>query len=163
MTKIIGIDPGLTKTGWGVIEAVNNSFKFIACGTIYTDTKLELSARLHHLHINLVEAIKLHAPIEAALEETFINVNPTSSLKLGHARGSLMLSLGLCGLPVSEYSTTAIKKSVVGVGRAEKHQIAHMIKILLPQAKLSSEDEADALATAICHINNRGAKKFASF
>jgi len=160
MTKIIGIDPGLTKTGWGVVEIINNSFKFIACGTIYTNAAHDLSSRLHHLHVGLVEAIKLHAPIEAALEETFINVNPTSSLKLGHARGSLMLSLGLCGLKVTEYSTTAIKKSIVGVGRAEKHQIAHMIKILLPQAKFNSEDEADALATAICHINNRGRKTF---
>lgn len=155
MTKIIGIDPGLTKTGWGVIEAINNSFKFIASGTIRTDVKLDLTSRLHHLHLDLTEAIKLHAPIEAAIEETFINNNPLSSLKLGHARGSLMLSLGLCGLPVSEYSTTAIKKAVVGAGRAEKHQVARMIQILMPQAKFKTEDEADALATAICHVNNR--------
>jgi crossover junction endodeoxyribonuclease RuvC len=155
MTKIIGIDPGLTKTGWGVIEAINNSFKFIASGTIHTDSKLNLTKRLHHLHINLVEAVRLHGPVEAAIEETFINSNPSSSLKLGHARGSLMLSLGLCGLHVSEYSTTAIKKAVVGAGRAEKHQIARMIQILMPQAKFKTEDEADALATAICHVNNK--------
>ncbi|MSP33761.1 MAG: crossover junction endodeoxyribonuclease RuvC [Rickettsiales bacterium] len=155
MTKIIGVDPGLTKTGWGVIQVVNNSFKFIASGTIHTDAKLDLAIRLQHLHTNLIEAVKLHTPIEAAIEETFINMNPASSLKLGHARGSLMLSLGLCGLPVSEYSTTAIKKAVVGAGRAEKHQIARMIQILMPQAKFKTEDEADALATAICHVNNR--------
>lgn len=155
MTKIIGVDPGLTKTGWGVIEVVNNSFKFIACGTIHTDSALSLTKRLHHLHVNLIEAVKLHKPIEAAIEETFINSNLGSSLKLGHARGSLMLSLGLCGLPVAEYSTTAIKKAVVGAGRAEKHQIARMIQILLPHAKCKTEDEADALAAAICHVNNR--------
>lgn len=155
MTKIIGIDPGLTKTGWGVIEAQNNSFKFIASGTIHTDAKLDLAPRLHHLHQHLIAAIKLYSPTEAAIEETFINTNPLSSLKLGHARGSLMLSLGLCGLPVAEYSTTAIKKAVVGAGRAEKHQIARMIQILMPQANFKSEDEADALATAVCHVNNR--------
>ena len=159
MAKIIGIDPGLTKTGWGVIEVINNSFKFIASGTIRTDSAMDLTRRLHHLHVNLIEAVKLYAPVEAAIEETFINSNPASSLKLGHARGSLMLSLGLCGLPVSEYSTTAIKKAVVGAGRAEKHQVARMIQILLPQAKFETEDEADALATAICHVNNRRSYK----
>lgn len=152
--KIIGIDPGLTKTGWGIIEVINNSFKFIACGTIKTDADLGLAPRLQHLHQELTKALILHQPKQAAIEETFINTNPLSSLKLGHARGSLILSLGLCEIPVYEYSTTAIKKAVVGVGRAEKHQISHMIKILLPKAQFKTEDEADALATAICHVNN---------
>ncbi len=155
MTRIIGIDPGLTKTGWGVVEIFNNSYKFIACGTIYTDAKVDLSNRLQTLHAGLAQAITNHKPHEAAIEETFINVNPLSSLKLGHARGSLILTAGLHNVPVTEYSTTAIKKAVVGVGRAEKNQIGRMIQILLPLAKCNSEDEADALATAICHINNR--------
>lgn len=154
MTKIIGVDPGLTKTGWGVIEKQGNLLKFVACGTIHTDAKLDLSVRLQVLHKGLLEAVQAHLPIEAAIEETFINVNPASSLKLGHARGSLILTLAQCNLKVFEYSTTAVKKAVVGVGRAEKHQIARMIQILLPKAKVESEDEADALATAICHVNN---------
>ncbi|HLD76627.1 MAG TPA: crossover junction endodeoxyribonuclease RuvC [Rickettsiales bacterium] len=152
--RIIGIDPALTKAGWGVIEVNGNSFKFVACGLIKTDASLELTKRLYHLHQELIAAIKFYKPHEAAIEETFINMNPTSSLKLGHARGALMLTLGLCELSVFEYSTTSIKKSVVGVGRAEKQQIQAMIKILLPNNKVQSEDEADALATAICHVNN---------
>lgn len=160
MAIIIGVDPGLTKTGWGVIEAVNNSFKFIACGTINTDAELDLSRRLHGLYEKLDEAISLYKPSEAAIEETFINVNPLSSLKLGHARGALMLTLALHKIPVFEYSTTAVKKAVVGKGRAEKHQIAMMVKILLPKAQFKTEDEADALATAICHVNNNSVRKF---
>ncbi len=154
MKRIIGIDPALTKAGWGVIEVSGNSFKFVACGLIKTDANLELSKRLLHLHQELILAVQLYKPHEAVIEETFLNMNPTSSLKLGHARGALMLTLGLCGLSVFEYSTTAIKKTVVGVGRAEKTQIQAMIKILLPNNKAKSEDEADALAAAICHANN---------
>ncbi len=157
MSRIIGIDPGLTKTGWGVVETAGNSLKFVSCGTIYTKSDQDLALRLQYLHQNLLEAIKLYQPYEAAIEETFINSNPISSLKLGHARGSLILSLAISGLKVHEYSTTAIKKAVVGVGRAQKDQIGAMIKILLPKAQFTSEDEADALATAICHINNKSA------
>ncbi len=155
MTRIIGVDPALTKAGWGIIEVKGNSFKYIASGTIKTDANLDLTRRLHHLHQELILAIQLYKPNEASVEETFVNMNPISSLKLGHARGSLMLTLGLCSIPVFEYSTTAIKKSVVGVGRAEKQQIQAMIKILLPQNKAQGEDEADALAAAICHANNK--------
>ncbi len=155
MTRIIGVDPALTKAGWGIIEVKGNSFKYIASGTIKTDANLDLTRRLHHLHQELILAIQLYKPTEASVEETFVNMNPISSLKLGHARGSLMLTLGLCSIPVFEYSTTAIKKSVVGVGRAEKQQIQAMIKILLPLNKAQGEDEADALAAAICHANNK--------
>lgn len=155
MTRIIGIDPGLTKTGWGVIEAKNNSFKFVASGTIYSSAEVSIVKRLEHLYHELTLAIKTHLPNEAAIEETFINSNPLSSLKLGHARGALILAAGLCHLPVAEYSTTAIKKAVVGNGRAEKQQVERMIQILLPSAKFKTEDEADALATAICHVNNK--------
>lgn len=153
--KILGVDPGLTKTGLGIIEVKNNSLSFIASTTIHTSSSELLSERLQKFHDAVTDFIKLHQPHEAAIEETFVNQNPISSLKLGHARGALILSLGLCGLKVSEYSATAVKKAVVGVGRAEKQQIQMMIKILLPKAGFQSEDEADALAVAICHNNNR--------
>ncbi len=154
MTKIIGIDPGLTKTGVGIIEVKNNNIYFIASDIIYSQPSDPLSIRLQHFHKSLTEIIKIYQPDEAAIEETFININPTSSLKLGHARGALILSLGLCGLKVTEYSATAVKKAVVGVGRADKVQIQMMIKVLLPKATFKTEDEADALAVAICHNNH---------
>jgi len=156
MLRIIGVDPGLTKTGVGIIEVKNNSLYFIACDTIYSKASDPLASRLYHFHTSLTEIIKKYQPHEAAIEETCINKNPGSSLKLGYARGALILSLGLCGLKVSEYSATAVKKAVVGVGRAEKDQIQAMIKILLPKASFQTEDEADALAVAVCHNNNRG-------
>ncbi len=153
--KILGVDPGLTKTGLGIIEVKNNSLYFIASTTIHTSASDLLATRLKQFHDSVTDFINLHQPHEAAIEETFINSNPTSSLKLGHARGALILSLALCGLRVHEYSTTAVKKAVVGIGRADKNQIQTMVKILLPKANFKSEDEADALAVAICHNNNR--------
>jgi crossover junction endodeoxyribonuclease RuvC len=152
--RIIGIDPGLTKTGVGIIEVKNNTLSFIASETIYSNPADPLFTRLTHFHDSLSKIIKTHQPFEAAIEETFLNVNPTSSLKLGHARGALILSLGIHGLKVWEYSATAVKKAVVGVGRAEKAQVQMMVKILLPKANFKTEDEADALAIAICHNNN---------
>ncbi len=149
--RIIGIDPGLTKTGIGIIEVKNNSLSFISSHTIYSSPQDEIALRLQHFHKNLVEIISLYKPQVAAIEETFVNKNPLSSLKLGHVRGSLILTLGICNLPVFEYSSTAVKKAVVGIGRAEKNQIQAMIKILLPKASFKTEDEADALAVAICH------------
>jgi len=153
--RILGVDPGLTKTGLGIIEVRNNSLFFIASTTIHTKPSDPLAKRLSHLHQSLSEFIHLHKPDESAIEETFINSNPTSSLKLGHARGSLMLGLALGNLDVTEYSTTAVKKAVVGVGRADKNQMMTMVKILLPKANFKTEDEADALAVAICHNNNK--------
>jgi crossover junction endodeoxyribonuclease RuvC len=153
--KIIGVDPGLTKTGIGIIEVKNNSLFFVDSQTIHTKPSDPLSARLGEFHQAVLKIVQIHKPEEAAIEETFVNQNPVSSLKLGHARGALILSLGLCGLSVAEYSATSVKKAVVGVGRAEKSQIQTMVKILLPSANFKSEDEADALAVAICHYNNR--------
>jgi crossover junction endodeoxyribonuclease RuvC len=155
MSIIIGIDPALTKSGWGVIKVQGNSFQYIASGTIKTNSELALSDRLLQMHEELSKALDLYKPKEAAIEEIFINMNPTSSLKLGHARGSLMLGLGIYQIPVFEYSTTAIKKAITGVGRAQKQQMQAMIKILLPKSQAKSEDEADALAAAICHANNK--------
>ena len=153
--KIIGIDPGLTKTGVGIIEVKNNLLTFIASETIYSSPSDPMATRLEHFHQEIVKLVKLYQPDEAAIEETFVNINPTSSLKLGQARGALILSLALCGLKVSEYSATAVKKAIVGVGRAEKTQVQMMIKVLLPKAGFKTEDEADALAVAVCHNNNK--------
>jgi len=153
--RIIGIDPGLTKTGVGIIDVNNNSLNFVYCQTIYSSPQQQMADRLSHFHKSLLQIILLYKPNFASIEETFVNKNPISSLKLGHARGALMLTLGLCGLEVAEYSSTAVKKTIVGVGRADKNQIQAMIKILLPKAKFSSEDEADALAIAICHHHNQ--------
>ncbi len=152
--RIIGIDPGLTKTGIGIIEINNNSLNFVFSDTIYSSPDLQMADRLSHFHNMLIQIIQLYKPNFASIEETFVNKNPISSLKLGHARGALMLTLGLCGLKVAEYSSTAVKKTIVGVGRADKNQVGSMIKILLPKAKFSTEDEADALAIAICHYHN---------
>lgn len=157
--KIIGIDPGLTKTGIGIIQVKNNSLHFIASKTIYSSPSDPMSERLQHFHQEIMRIVKEHQPDEAAIEETFVNKNPASSLKLGQARGALILSLGLCGLKVSEYSATAVKKAVVGVGRAEKSQIQMMIKVLLPKSSFKTEDEADALAVAICHDHNFSSQK----
>jgi len=153
--RIIGIDPGLTKTGVGIIDIQNNSLSFVYATTLYSSPDLEMAERLKHFHHELTSILKLYEPHEASIEETFVNKNPISSLKLGHARGALILTLGMCNIPVSEYSATAVKKTIVGVGRAEKHQIQAMIKILLPKAQFKTEDEADALAIAICHNNHK--------
>ncbi len=156
--RIIGVDPGLTKTGIGIIEVKNNSIVFVTSRTIYSKASDSFASRLNHFHHSLTEIIQEFKPNEAAIEETFINTNPTSSLKLGHARGALILTLSLCNLEVAEYSTTAVKKAVTGVGRADKNQIQMMMKILLPKSDFKTEDEADALAVALCHNSFRSKK-----
>lgn len=152
---ILGIDPALTKTGWGVISSHKNAISFIASGTIQTDATQNLSERLCYIHKNISEIINLYKPDEVAIEETFVNKNAVSSLKLGHARGVLMVACATQGLKIYEYASTAIKKTVVGVGRAEKNQVGVMIKYLLPKATFKNEDEADALAVAVCHNNQK--------
>ncbi len=150
---ILGIDPALTQTGWGIISSYKNSLSFIACGTIKTDAKQQLDVRLHHIYQSISQVIQIYKPDEVAIEETFVNNNAVSSLKLGHARGVLMLSAAVAGLKISEYASTSIKKTVVGVGRADKNQVGVMMKYLLPKAVIKNADEADALAVAICHNN----------
>jgi len=148
---ILGIDPALTQSGWGIISCHKNNLSFVACGTIITNPKQPLDERLCHIYQSISEVIYLHKPDEIAIEEVFVNKNAVSSLKLGHARGVLMLSGAVAGIKIYEYASTSIKKTVVGVGRADKNQIGVMIKYLLPKAVVKSEDEADALAVAICH------------
>lgn len=151
---ILGIDPGLQHTGWGIILSEGNRLKYIDSGVINTNPKDDLANRLKFLSENLSKIIKNHNITEAAIEETFVNKNNLSSLKLGHARGALMVTISLAGISLAEYAATKVKKAIVGVGRAEKGQVGMMVKVLLPAAKFTSEDAADALAIAICHANH---------
>lgn len=155
MTRILGIDPGLQCTGWGVIDVQGNALTYVASGIIKPPTRIAFAERLQKLHERIQQVVHVHKPGEAAIEETFVNVNGASTLKLGQARGALLLSLALAHLPISEYSATKVKKSVVGVGRAEKGQVGMMVRQLLPGCDVSQPDEADALAIAICHTSHR--------
>lgn len=155
MTIILGIDPGLQHTGWGVILSRANQLSFIACGIIHTDAKKTMPERLCQLNSGLRQVIGLHKPGEVAVEETFVNKNNASSLKLGQARGAILLSVSLEQIPVFEYSANLVKKSVVGSGHADKEQVAMMVKTLLPASNAAGADAADALATAICHAHQR--------
>jgi crossover junction endodeoxyribonuclease RuvC len=155
MKKIIGIDPALRKTGWAIIQNNNNSLKFIASGTIKTNDKESISDRLSDLHYQLAEIIENYHPEEAAIEETFINNNSLSSLKLGQARGAIIVTCAIFDLKIAEYASTNVKKSISGIGRADKNQIAQMVKYLMPKAKFNSSDESDAISIAICHNNHR--------
>lgn len=154
--RILGLDPGLRRTGWGVIEAVGTRLSFIACGTVMPPEDGELAMRLAHLHTELAAVLRNFVPDEAAVEETFVNMNPASTLKLGQARGVVMLTPALAGVPVAEYAALLVKKTVVGAGRADKTQIRMMMKVLLPQADFETDDAADALAVAVTHAQHRG-------
>lgn len=156
--RIFGIDPGLQKTGWGVIDVIGNRLVHVAHGVIKTDAKAETSIRLNTIFIELSGKIMLWKPTHAAIEETFVNKNPASALKLGLARGVGMMAPANAGLAVAEYPANLVKKSVVGAGHAEKEQVQMMIKILLQGVEAAS-DAADALAVAICHAHH-GATKY---
>jgi crossover junction endodeoxyribonuclease RuvC len=153
--RLIGFDPGLRQTGWGVIESEGNRLIHIANGAIATNGKADLASRLVELYDGLLEVIEHFAPMEAAVEETFVNKNPKSTLKLGQARGVVLLAPAKAGLPVGEYSPNLIKKSVVGAGHAAKEQVQIMVKVLLPGCEIANADAADALAVAICHAHHR--------
>lgn len=152
---ILGIDPGLQHTGWGVVSSIGNQLSFIACGTIHSDAKKPMAERLLQLHDGLKQVLSVYKPHEAAIEETFVNKNNLSSLKLGQARGAIMLSVSLEGVSLAEYSANLVKKSVVGNGHADKAQIAMMVKTILPASNAHGADAADALAVAICHAHLR--------
>lgn len=153
--RILGIDPGLRRTGWGLIESDGNRLMHVACGSVETSERATLGARLVAIHDGLIAVIEQYAPAEAAVENTFVNGNGASTLKLGQARGIAMLVPSRMGLAVSEYAPNLVKKTVVGAGHADKAQIRMMIGILLPKADPQSEDAADALAIAICHAHHR--------
>lgn len=152
--RIIGIDPGLQRTGWGVLDARDNRLSFIAEGTLTTNPKAALSDRLVQLYDGLWAVLETWAPEQAAVEETFVNKNPMSTLKLGQARAIALLVPARRGLGVGEYSPNLVKKTVVGAGHAAKEQVQMMVKTLLPGAGNAGPDAADALAVAICHAHH---------
>lgn len=160
--RIIGIDPGLRRTGWGIIESDGSRLGYVASGHLTSDRDDDLAYRLRALFDGLCGVIAAYQPREAAVEETFVNDNAKATLKLGQARGMALLAPALKGLRVAEYAPNLIKKTVVGAGHAEKHQIQAMIGFLLPKAKFESADEADALAIAVCHASHRGAQHLAA-
>jgi crossover junction endodeoxyribonuclease RuvC len=152
--RVLGLDPGLRATGWGVIDVTGQRLGFVDAGTVKTPTTAPMAHRLADLHRALVDIAADFAPDEAAVEETFVNRNPASALKLGQARGAVLLVPGLLGIPVAEYSANHVKKSVCGSGHASKEQISAMVAILLPGFSSDSFDAADALAVAICHTHH---------
>lgn len=155
--RILGIDPGLRRTGFGVIESAGNRLTFVACGTVTSDDTLTLAERLAQLYGGLQDVMALYKPDEAAVEQTFVNKDAGATLKLGQARGAAMLVPALHGIPVAEYEPNRVKKSVVGAGHADKAQIHVMIGVLLPKANPRTPDAADALAVAITHAHHRAA------
>lgn len=156
--RILGLDPGLTHTGWGLIESAGSHLRFIAAGAVSTTPAEELPARLRRLHEALAALIREWTPDEAAVEHTYVNKNPAAALKLGQARGVVLLAPALAGLPVAEYQAMEVKRAVVGTGHADKTQVQDMVRRLLPGAVLKRADAADALAIAICHAHHRGTR-----
>jgi crossover junction endodeoxyribonuclease RuvC len=153
--RILGIDPGLRRTGWGMVAIEGNRLSFVACGSVASDDKVALSLRLVSIHDGLQQVVAAHAPDEAAVEATFVNRDAAATLKLGQARGIAMLVPALAGLPVAEYAPNLVKKTIVGAGHCEKVQIRMMVKVLLPKADPQSDDAADALAIAVTHAHHR--------
>lgn len=150
---IIGLDPGLACTGWGVVAKSGSRLTHIANGQVKTDPKAPLAERLVALDRELTDVVLAHRPDAGAVEEVFVNSNPQSTLKLGQARGVCLLALARTGMPVAEYATRLIKKAIVGTGGAEKAQVQAMLGVLLPGVKLAGPDAADALAVAIAHAH----------
>lgn len=159
--RILGIDPGLRRTGWGLIAASGNRLTFLASGTVISDNRKSLADRLRQLHDGLQAVVSDSAPDEAAVELTFVNKDAGATLKLGQARGIALLVPALNGLAVAEYAPNLVKKTVVGTGHADKDQIRMMVKVLMPRATFNSDDAADALAIAVCHAQHRGTRAIA--
>lgn len=156
--RILGLDPGLRNTGWGIIEASANRLTHVANGVVRSDAGADIDRRLLQLHEGVWEILGRFHPDEAAIEETFVNRNPESTLKLGLARGAIVVAPARAGLTVSEYAPNRVKKSVVGVGHANKDQVQMMVARLLPGARVAGPDAADALAVAICHAHFAAAR-----
>lgn len=153
--RILGLDPGLRNTGWGIVDSIGNRLCHVAHGVIHSKADDNLAERLCQLNQQLLNIIETYRPHEAAVEETFVNKNPASTLKLGMARGVVLLAPAQAGLIVGEYAANRVKKSIVGVGHADKNQVAMMVQRLLPSSGIVAADAADALAVAICHAHYR--------
>jgi crossover junction endodeoxyribonuclease RuvC len=153
--RIIGIDPGLRRTGWGIVEIAGNRLGFLGCGSVTTNDKDPLSTRLLTIHDGLMRVLDEFRPDEAAVEQTFVNKNAKATLKLGQARGIAMVVPARVGVSVAEYAPNLIKKSIVGAGHGDKTQVRMMIGVLLPRADPGSDDAADALAIAVTHAHHR--------
>jgi crossover junction endodeoxyribonuclease RuvC len=153
--RILGIDPGLRRTGWGMIAIEGNRLMFLGCGSVATANEAALAMRLLAIHDGLRRVVEEHAPDEAAVEATFVNKDAAATLKLGQARGIAMLVPAIAGLPVAEYAPNLVKKTIIGVGHGEKGQIRMMLGVLLPKADPRSHDAADALAIAVTHAHHR--------
>lgn len=156
--RILGLDPGLRRTGWGVVTVEGARLAHVAHGVIRPDEAAPFAVRLLVLFEAIEAVIAAHAPDEAAVEETFVNTNAASTLKLGHARAACLIAPARAGLPVAEYAATVVKKAVVGTGAADKGQVGFMIRRLLPTAGETTADAADALAVAIAHAHARKAR-----
>ena len=154
--RVLGLDPGLRHTGWGVIDVAGNRLSYVADGVAHAPTDLPLAERLVALFRQVIDVLERFRPDEAAVEETFVNKNAASTLKLGVARGVVLLAPAERGLPVAEYSANLVKKSVVGAGRVDKAQVQMMVRRLLPGCAIATPDAADALAVAICHAHHAG-------
>jgi crossover junction endodeoxyribonuclease RuvC len=154
---ILGLDPSLSCTGWGIVRSEGARLSHVANGEIRTDPKAPIAERLNHLHGAVAAVIGAHAPDRAAAEEVFVNKNPQSTLKLAQARGAVLAACGQAGLPVAEHAARLVKKAVTGTGGAEKQQVAAMLKVLLPGVEVAGPDAADALAVAIAdaHLGGR--------
>jgi crossover junction endodeoxyribonuclease RuvC len=157
VTLILGLDPSLSCTGWGIVRVEGSRLAHVANGQVPTDAKAPMAERLNHLHAAVAAVIEAHAPDRAAVEEVFVNKNPQSTLKLAQARGAVLAACGRAGLPVAEHAARLVKKAVVGTGAAEKAQVQAMLKVLLPGASIEGADAADALAVAIAdaHLGGR--------
>jgi crossover junction endodeoxyribonuclease RuvC len=156
--RLLGIDPGLRFTGWGIVESDGNRLRHVADGVIATDAALSVPLRLMALDAALAQLIALYRPEEAAVEETYVNRNATATLKLGYARGVALLAPARCGIAVFEYGAKTVKMAVVGTGNADKDQVGLMVRRLLPGSVEKRADAADALAVAICHAHHRSSQ-----
>jgi crossover junction endodeoxyribonuclease RuvC len=159
MVRLLGIDPGLRFTGWGLIGVEGNHLRHLADGVIATDAAWPVPERLRYLHDALAALLAEMRPDEAAVEETYVNRNGNATLKLGYARGVALLAPALAGIPVAEYGAKTVKLAVVGTGGADKNQVALMVRRLLPGAVPKQADAADALAVAICHAHHRSSRR----